>query len=66
MANEAKYADQCVEEHGQCCPFCGHREFESSLDDWEEPELVEVNECAACRKSWKVGYAIAFVWVETE
>jgi|GEM_PF-5119316 len=66
MTDRAKHVDQSIKEKGQLCPFCGATEFESEIEDWEEPEMVEVNVCGACQKTWRVGYAIRFAWLETE
>lgn len=61
-----KHGEQCVQVRGQACPHCGSSAFESEVDDWDEPEMVELNSCEKCGKNWRVGYQIAFVWVEAD
>ena len=61
-----KYTEKSVAGRGQMCPHCGATEFDSEIDDWEEPEMVELNTCGKCGQEWKVGYHIMFAWVEAD
>ena len=62
----SSFDEKSIDARGQLCPYCGSNEFESSIHDWEEPEMIEINECESCKKIWRVGYQIMFAYVETE